>query len=81
MSENKVLQKTSENWKNEYQKAYRMWMGYNQDYRSAKGKDLVSEQEMQKVAELWASYEDFSRQLSKRLFDWWKEQAEQNLYN
>jgi len=31
---------------------------------------------MQKVAELWASYEDFSRQLSKRLFDWWKEQAE-----
>ena len=81
MSENKVLQKTSENWKNEYQKAYRMWMGYNQDYRSAKGKDLVSEQEMQKVTELWASYEDFSRQLSKRLFDWWKEQAEQNLHN
>ena len=78
MTENKVLQKTSENWKNEYQKAYRMWMGYNQDYRSAKGKDLVSEQEMQKAAELWASYEDFSRQLSKRLFDWWKEQAEQN---
>ena len=78
MTENAVLQKTSEYWKNEYQKAYRMWMGYNQDYRSAKGEDLVSEQEMRKVSELWATYQEFSRSLSKKLFDWWKEQAEQN---
>ena len=78
MTENAVLQKTSEYWKNEYQKLYDQWELYNQDYRSAKGEDLVSEQEMQKVAELWATYQEFSRSLSKKLFDWWKEQAEQN---
>lgn len=78
MTENKVLQKTSENWKNEYQKAYRMWVRYTQDYRSAKGEDLVSEQEMRKVSELWATYQEFSRHLSKKLFDWWRERAEQN---
>ena len=81
MSENKVLQKNSDVWQNEYQKQYDQWAWYNQDYRSAKGEDLVSEQEMRKVSELWATYQEFSRSLSKKLFDWWKEQAEQNLHN
>ena len=81
MSENKVLQKNSDVWQNEYQKQYNQWAWYNQDYRSAKGEDLVSEQEMQKVAELWATYQEFSRSLSKKLFDWWKERAEQNPHN
>ena len=78
MSENKVLWKNSDVWQNEYQKQYDQWVRYNQDYYSAKGEDLVSEQEMRKVAELWATYQEFSRSLSKKLFDWWKEQAEQN---
>ena len=43
MSENKVLWKNSDVWQNEYQKQYDQWVRYNQDYRSAKGEDLVSE--------------------------------------